>query len=116
MLDLNKIEKGKLELECIPFDLLRLVADIEQVYKYMPHGLQWTATVEPDVPSRLCGDPNRCVGAAVLCCALPPAQRLMVVMMCDPMRWCDVQTRSNADQSGTHSPPTALCAFIPLSS
>jgi two-component system, sensor histidine kinase and response regulator len=35
VLDLSRIEAGKLELEHIPFDLRRLISDIEQVYKFM---------------------------------------------------------------------------------
>ncbi len=61
ILDLSKIEAGKLELERIDFDMRGLLEDI--VTMLAPRtkfkGIELVCTASPDVPARLCGDPVR---------------------------------------------------------
>jgi two-component system sensor histidine kinase/response regulator len=61
ILDFSKIEAHKLALEVADFDLRSLiegVADLMAV-KAQEKGLELTCFIEPNVPTRLCGDPNR---------------------------------------------------------
>jgi PAS domain S-box-containing protein len=61
ILDFSKIEAKKLELEVADFDLRTLVegvADLMAV-KAQEKGLEVTCFIDPEVPTRLCGDPSR---------------------------------------------------------
>ncbi len=61
ILDLSKIEAGKLDLELLEFDLLRLAQDVREALQFQAQvkGLEFSCTVAPDVPQYLCGDPGR---------------------------------------------------------
>jgi len=61
ILDLSKVEAGKLELEQIGFNLRRAVGDaIELVaFQASEKGLAIEFEMAPDVPDVLCGDPSR---------------------------------------------------------
>jgi signal transduction histidine kinase/CheY-like chemotaxis protein len=61
ILDFSKIEASKLDLELADFDLRGIVegvADLMAV-EAQKKGLDLTCFIEPRVPTRLCGDPNR---------------------------------------------------------
>jgi PAS domain S-box-containing protein len=61
ILDLSKIEAGKLHLEAVPFDLHALLATLQRAYT--PHaegrGLRLQVDLAPDLPQRVVGDPLR---------------------------------------------------------
>ncbi|GLI35646.1 histidine kinase [Desulforhabdus amnigena] len=61
ILDFSKIEARKLEMETLNFDLRTTLADTAEMLAGRAHekGLELTCMVEPDVPSRLRGDPGR---------------------------------------------------------
>lgn len=61
ILDLSKIEAGKLQLESIPYDLLETVdGTVEMLAQRAEEkGLVLSAVVDADVPDRLMGDPLR---------------------------------------------------------
>ncbi len=61
ILDYSKIEAGKLELECIPFDLRKTVEDVVnmQAVKIQNHDIELVCMMSHDVPNLLCGDPGR---------------------------------------------------------
>ncbi|MBA4393679.1 MAG: hypothetical protein C0407_09020 [Desulfobacca sp.] len=61
ILDFAKIEARKLELENIDFDLPTTLEDITEMMtvKAKEKGLELTFLMEPEVPSRLLGDPGR---------------------------------------------------------
>ncbi len=61
ILDFSKVEAGKLELETIDFDLRRLLDDFAAVLAVRAQGagLELVCSADPDVPSRLRGDPGR---------------------------------------------------------
>jgi len=61
ILDLSKIEAGKLRFEAIPFDLTSLVFDVVELNRPQVVGWQVDLLVEidPGLPSRLIGDPSR---------------------------------------------------------
>ncbi|MFG1498361.1 ATP-binding protein [Saccharospirillum sp. HFRX-1] len=61
ILDLSKIEAGKLELEIIDFDLPDLVDETLALFikPAEDKGLALTVTLDPDLPRRVNGDPNR---------------------------------------------------------
>ncbi|MFH1076331.1 MAG: response regulator [Pseudomonadota bacterium] len=61
ILDLSKVEAGKMELETIDFDLqitMESIIDIH-AWKAEEKGLELTYMTNPDIPSRLRGDPGR---------------------------------------------------------
>jgi signal transduction histidine kinase len=61
ILDLSKIEAGKMTLEKLPFDLRTLVADCIQANqpKAAENSVQLRAEVSPEVPRQIMGDPLR---------------------------------------------------------
>ena len=61
ILDLAKIESGHVELESIPFSLAETLKGLLETLALRAHqkGLDLVASVDPDVPDRLVGDPNR---------------------------------------------------------
>ncbi|HVK16880.1 MAG TPA: PAS domain S-box protein, partial [Fimbriiglobus sp.] len=61
LLDLSKIEAGKLDLERAPFALRRLLDDALRPFAVQARGkgLSLTCTVDPEVPDVLVGDANR---------------------------------------------------------
>ncbi|HND28621.1 MAG TPA: ATP-binding protein, partial [Myxococcota bacterium] len=61
ILDLSKIEAGRLELECVDFELRVLIDEVLQIFSEKGGGpaVELVAHVAPGVPERLMGDPNR---------------------------------------------------------
>ncbi len=61
ILDLSKVEAGKLTLEAVPFDLREVLNDCEAVISSAMErkGLQFEITIEPDVWRYWIGDPGR---------------------------------------------------------
>ncbi len=61
VLDISKIEAGKIELNDIPFDLATLMEEIEAMFslKAKQKGLILEVTIDPHCPKRLIGDPDR---------------------------------------------------------
>ncbi len=61
ILDFSKIEASKLELEVADFDLRRIVEDVCELLavRAQEKGLEVLYFIEPGVPTRLQGDPNR---------------------------------------------------------
>jgi signal transduction histidine kinase/CheY-like chemotaxis protein len=61
ILDLSKIEAGRIELETAPLDVPRLVADVAELLapRAQKKGIELVVRVEPDVPKHLLGDAVR---------------------------------------------------------
>lgn len=61
ILDVGKIEAGKLEVELIPMDLRQVLEDAVWLLqpKALEKGLEITVTIDPELPGILVGDPNR---------------------------------------------------------
>jgi two-component system, sensor histidine kinase and response regulator len=61
ILDVSKVEAGRLALESIPFDLRDVVEGAVKLFALRAHekGLELACYVRPDVPDRLIGDPGR---------------------------------------------------------
>ncbi len=61
VLDLSKIEAGKLAVEVIAFDVLSLLQALGRVYGALAdaRGLSYDQQVEPELPRRVMGDPVR---------------------------------------------------------
>jgi PAS domain S-box-containing protein len=61
ILDFSKVEAGKLDLEMIDFDIRALAEEISDVltFRVAEKDLDFAVLVEPNVPSRLRGDPGR---------------------------------------------------------
>jgi PAS domain S-box-containing protein len=61
ILDLSKIEAGKLIVEHVAFDLMAIVNSLKQAYGALAHtkGLHLHVNVEPEVPTHVLGDPVR---------------------------------------------------------
>lgn len=61
ILDLSKIEAGKMSLENVAFDVQRLLENIAQQFAERAHrkGLELTLAIAPSVPRALIGDPGR---------------------------------------------------------
>jgi len=61
ILDLSRLEAGRLELESIAFDVRVVVGEVAGLVARLMQdkGLEFDWKVEPDVPERLLGDPGR---------------------------------------------------------
>jgi len=61
ILDFSKIEAGRLDLESLDFDLWELMDDFAEMmaHRAQEKGLEFVCAAEPEVPSRLQGDPSR---------------------------------------------------------
>ncbi|NJO13132.1 MAG: hybrid sensor histidine kinase/response regulator, partial [Gammaproteobacteria bacterium] len=61
ILDLSKIDAGKLALDNVDFDLAEVAHDTARMIAVQAHakGLTVIVDVDPGVPARLCGDPGR---------------------------------------------------------
>ena len=61
LLDVSKLEAGKLDLEVIPFRPMRIMEDTVDVMatRAEEKGLAFNTAVDPDIPDSLMGDPNR---------------------------------------------------------
>lgn len=61
ILDFSKIESGRLDLECVDFQLEDVIRDVANMISYRAHekGLAFMVHVAPDVPQSLKGDPLR---------------------------------------------------------
>ena len=61
ILDFSKIDAGKLDIENIDFDLGDLIHELGKLMTWNAHqkGLTFKATIAPNVPLALCGDPGR---------------------------------------------------------
>ncbi|WP_422359952.1 tetratricopeptide repeat protein [Reichenbachiella sp.] len=61
ILDLNKLESGKLELESAPFDINMLVRGIQDGFgeEAKKKGIELKMDVDKDIPEQLIGDPGR---------------------------------------------------------
>ncbi len=61
ILDLSRIEAGRIELEEVEFDLERLIAEVFDLLRYgaSQKGLTLTSELPPDLPRCLRGDPTR---------------------------------------------------------
>lgn len=61
ILDFSKMEAGRLELECIDFDLRTCVESAAEMlnFRAMEQGLNLAVFIAPDVPASVNGDPGR---------------------------------------------------------
>jgi len=61
ILDLSKVESGRLALERVEFDLVEVIDKIFEVMAVKAHGkgLELACHVDPEVPTRVVGDPLR---------------------------------------------------------
>jgi signal transduction histidine kinase/CheY-like chemotaxis protein len=61
ILDLSRVEAGKLDLDSVPFDLEALVEQTAKTLAIQAHkkGLEIVCEIVPDVPAWVCGDPHR---------------------------------------------------------
>lgn len=61
ILDLSKVEAGKLQIEEVDFDLGALVRDVTRMLQVSAQskGLQLVTQVDSAIPQRVCGDPTR---------------------------------------------------------
>lgn len=61
ILDFSKIESGHLTLENIDFSIDQLISELSDIYRYTSHrkGISFSASVSPDTPSYIKGDPTR---------------------------------------------------------
>jgi two-component system, sensor histidine kinase len=61
ILDLSKLEAGKLSLQEVGFSLREMIEELDQSFGFRAEekGLSFTSTVAEDVPDRLIGDPLR---------------------------------------------------------
>jgi hypothetical protein len=61
LLDLSRIEAGRLSLEAIPFDLARPVTEVLDLLgpAAAEKGIRLSASIDPTLPARVVGDPQR---------------------------------------------------------
>lgn len=63
ILDISKVESGKIELELHPFDIRKVIKEIETIFelRIQGKGVRWISSVSPQVPQRVIGDSKRLV-------------------------------------------------------
>lgn len=61
IIDLSKIEEGKLIIENFPFELIPLVSDVAKMQAPLAtkKGVELSISISKDVPKQISGDPNR---------------------------------------------------------
>jgi hypothetical protein len=61
ILDLSKLESGKLEIELIEYDIRRLISDVIAVFQVqvIQKKIQLVAVIDESIPLRIAGDPSR---------------------------------------------------------
>jgi two-component system sensor histidine kinase/response regulator len=61
VLDMSKLESGKITFGLIPFSLPALLASQCRVYEQRAYakGLNWSQTIDPSLPHVVIGDPTR---------------------------------------------------------
>lgn len=61
ILDMSKIEAGRMELEAVPFNLRQLVTELDEPYRHLAgiKKLSFSVSVADDVPAWVLGDPVR---------------------------------------------------------
>ena len=61
MLDLSKIEAGALKLDFSDFNIRQLLDEMTNMMAWLAgeSGIEYVCAIDPNVPSRLCGDVNR---------------------------------------------------------
>lgn len=61
ILDISKIEAGKVELEEIPFDMYKVIDDIKRMFAHVAgdKGLDLSCEIDASIPDELIGDPIR---------------------------------------------------------
>ncbi len=61
ILDLSKVEAGKLELDRVVFDLTKTIEDVAELmaYKASEKGLELTCYIDPEISAEFKGDPSR---------------------------------------------------------
>ena len=61
LLDLSKMESGKMRLESVPFDIVGMVEDVAVIYASAARakGIELITHIGPNVPTEVCGDPLR---------------------------------------------------------
>jgi len=113
ILDLSKIEAGKLEFESIPFDLADLVEGIVDLMAppLDAKGVELISLLEPGVPPRLIGDPARLrqvllnlVGNAV---KFTSKGEIAVRVSCDQLDDTQATLRFAVADTGIGIPPAA---------
>ncbi len=106
ILDLAKIEAGKLEIESIPFDLRRLVEETGQLLapKAAQKGLDLIVDFPPELPSLFVGDPGRVrqvlsnlIGNAIKFTA---AGHVLVKVACDDLSGSTTRMRLSVEDTG----------------
>ncbi len=113
VLDISKLEAGKLELDSIPFDPLEAVEAAADIVATQAHrkNLELITFVDPSVPRALWGDPNRLrqvllnlLGNAV---KFTDGGRVIVRAMLEEMRRDAVILRFEVEDSGIGIAPEA---------
>jgi signal transduction histidine kinase/CheY-like chemotaxis protein len=61
ILDMSKIEAGRMECECVPFNMRQLIKSMEEQYQHLAarKGLFFHVTVQETLPAWVLGDPVR---------------------------------------------------------
>lgn len=61
ILDLTKLESGKLKVESIPFNLKNMISDVKGLHlgRITEKGLSFQVDIDPSVAARVIGDPTR---------------------------------------------------------
>ncbi|PKF50091.1 hypothetical protein AT251_14105 [Enterovibrio nigricans] len=78
VLDLSKIEAGKLQIESVPFDLRQVISNVRHVmwFDVSKRGLTFLTHIDPSVPTHLKGDPLRLQQVLVNLVATPSSSRI----------------------------------------
>ena len=61
VLDMSKVEAGKMVIETVPFDLAGIVSGVADIYRIdlYQRGIAFAASIAPEIPTQLIGDSTR---------------------------------------------------------